>query len=235
MKCKKFKEQIVLYLYGELSEEERQALEQHLKTCSACSQDLAYTQSVFNLIDEADTQEAPEARWEKCWEGIHTEIQQPPRRRRRFVLSPAWAMAAAGIIMIFALGIFIGRFWVPSQPSPLAPMGISSAYTRLSLQEHFDNLKPLLIEYSNYSGTMTGDASMRIDREIVRSLLIQNFLLMRMVAEDNPTTAQLLEDIDLVLREITNMERSDRQAPSMIKELIHQREILFKIDILQKT
>ena len=45
---------------------------------------------------------------------------------------------------------------------------------------------------------------------------------------------ELLEDIDLVLREIKNLESGDQATSSMIRELIQQRQILFKIDVIQK-
>jgi hypothetical protein len=235
MKCKKFKQQVILHLYGESNEEDRQRLRKHLEQCPGCAKDTAFTQEVFKLIDEAKTIEAPEANWEKSWGHIQSEILGAPRRQRRFMLSPAWAAAAAGIILVFALGLFIGRFWSPSRDPVLAKTDLTDQYTKLTIQEHFDNLKPLLVEYSNYAVSDNKDTSIVIDREILRSLLIQNYLLMRVVAKDDPSAAALLEDIELVLREITNLERGDKNAPSMVKELIDQREILFKMEVMQKT
>jgi hypothetical protein len=235
MKCKKFRGQVILHLYDELSEEERQSLRQHIEQCPECAKDTAYTQEVFKLLEEAKTQEAPEANWERTWGHIQSEILNAPQKQRRFSLSPAWTAAAAGIALVFALGIFIGRFWAPSRRPAVAQANLTDEYARFTLQEHFETLKPLLIEYSNFPSGENGDASIVIDREILRNLLIQNFLLTRMVAKDDPTAASLLEDVDLVLREITNMERGDRTTPSMIKELIDQREILFKMEIMQKT
>ena len=43
--------------------------------------------------------------------------------------------------------------------------------------------------------------------------------------------AELLEDIDLVLREINNMDPDDPDTPGMIRSLIDQRDILFKINV----
>jgi hypothetical protein len=235
MKCKKYKEQVILHLYGELSEEEIQSLRKHIEHCPDCAKDTAYTQEVFKLMEEEKIQDAPEANWERSWAHIQSEILNNPRKRRKFAFSPAWATAAAGIILVFALGIFIGRFWAPSRQPVLAQADFTSEYARFTLQEHFDTLKPLLVEYSNYSRGENGDTGIVIDREILRNLLIQNYLLMRMVAKDDPTAASLLEDIGLVLREVSNMESGDRDAPSMVKELIDQREILFKMEIMQKT
>jgi len=58
--------------------------------------------------------------------------------------------------------------------------------------------------------------------------------LKSIVAKTDPTLVQFLDDVDIVLKEISNLKKEDRQTPSLIKELIHEREILFKMEILQK-
>jgi hypothetical protein len=42
-----------------------------------------------------------------------------------------------------------------------------------------------------------------------------------------------LEDLDIILQELSNIRKGDELTPSMIKELIHEREILFKMEIIQ--
>ena len=234
MKCKKFKEQIILFLYDELGEKQGSALKNHLKDCSECAHELNHTKEIFSLIDEAENEEIPVGDWEKCWKGVHNNIQSP-RRQKYFGPFPRWAAAASAAVMVLVVGILIGRFWMPSKPSVQPDTGISSGYVQATLQEHFESLKPLLKEYVNYTGLDKEDDFIVIDRGIIRSLLIQNFLLMKIITEEDTNAALLLEDIELVLREITNIESGDNKAPSMIKKLIDQRDILFKLEILQKT
>jgi ABC-type proline/glycine betaine transport system substrate-binding protein len=73
-----------------------------------------------------------------------------------------------------------------------------------------------------------------VDKNLVQHLIIQNILLKKALAEKNPSAAQFLEDIDLMLQELANMESDDEQTLSMIRELIQKRDILFKMEILQK-
>jgi hypothetical protein len=61
-------------------------------------------------------------------------------------------------------------------------------------------------------------------------LIIQNILLKRLIAEEDPSTKEILEDVDLVLREIANQEGDDADTLSMIKELIQERGILYDIE-----
>ncbi|NOR14566.1 MAG: hypothetical protein GQ544_02560 [Candidatus Aminicenantes bacterium] len=241
MRCKHHRENIVLYLYGELSDQKSRELENHLETCSKCAQDIAYTREVFHLMEEADTQTQPQPNWEKCWGTIHSEIRKQPKSPKRAMLFPRWVPAAAAVILVFALGIYLGRFWPSSQPQITAqeesviPETETGGFAQATLVQHFESLKPLLIDYANFTVTETEeDNKIVIDRSIIRNLLIQNYLLLRMVAQDNPEAAELLEDIDLVLREIKNLENGDPGASRMIRELIQHRKILFKIDVLQQ-
>lgn len=232
MSCKKHREQIILYLYGELAGPEQRELEQHLQECSSCARDLDYTREVFSLIDHAESADIPEAGWDRCWSGISTGIQHPGKvRKPRWTWGPHWVPAAAAVLLVFALGIFLGRFWPGSQPAPDQAAAQGPDFAPLSLQNHFDNLKPILAEYANRAIGEPESQDVLIDRRIVQSLLVQNFMLMRMAAQNNPEAAELLEDIDLVLREISNMDPDDPESPAMIRSLIDQRDILFKINV----
>lgn len=240
MRCKNYRENIILYLYGELSDQKARRLERHLETCAECAQDLAYTRAVFHLMEEADTEVQPQADWEKCWGSIRSGIQEEIPKKKPAALFPRWVPAAAAIVLVFALGIYLGRFWPSSQPEMAAQEegavqdeGTSS-FTQATLVQHFESLKPLLIDYANYAAAENEDNKIVVDRSIVRNLLVQNYLLLRMVAKDNPEAAELLEDIDLVLREIKNLENGDPDASRMIRDLIQHRKILFKIDVLQQ-
>lgn len=231
MKCKKSKEEIVLYLYGELNESEKAELENHVKTCPACQEDFEYTKKVFQLIDD-NKDEAPDANWDKCWREIGAGVQPELRKHKRFLLAPRWVYAAAGMLLIFVLGALIGRYWFfPPQKSP-DESGISQNAMNLTLSSYIDELKPILIEYANYTASEERE-TMIIERDIVRGLLIQNLLLKDLVAKSDPSLIPFLEDLDIVLKELSNMQKGDELTPSMIKELIHEREILFKMEILQ--
>jgi hypothetical protein len=245
MKCKKCKEEIVLLLYGELADKDKGEVMEHIKGCPECAEEWASTKGVFALLDETKEESAPKADWERCWGAIQTDIvgeQGGGRRKRRenelpFFMRPGWIYAAVSVVVIFVLGVFIGRFWLTSDVQTAAVSGAqasgTSEYIKRSLSEHLDTLKPLLVSYANYSAEENGREMMTLDKEIVKSLLIQNYLLKKLVIESDPSAAELLEDLDLVLREIKNMSSDDKWAPSQVKEFIHEREILFKMDILK--
>ncbi len=233
MKCGKYREQVILYLYGELDPAERQDLERHLEVCPACAGDLAYTREVFGLIDRAEADVMPEAGWDQCWSQIARAIQSPPQARKAWLGVPLWAPVSAAVFLIFAAGIFLGRFW-PTSPPPGEPEPASTAeFSSITLKDYFASLQPVLAEYANQPADAVGEDRIVVDRRLIHSLLVQNFMLIRLAAQNDPEAVDLLEDIDLVLREIKNLDDSDPDAPAMIRRLIHQRDILFKINVIQ--
>ena len=56
MSCHRYRKALVLYLHGELADDERYRFEQHLETCSACRQELEAFQAV---IERATRKTAP--------------------------------------------------------------------------------------------------------------------------------------------------------------------------------
>jgi hypothetical protein len=236
MRCKKYKEKIILYLYGELDEKTKAEVESHIRQCEDCAQDFAYTKRVFKALDEAQ-EGMPEASWEKCWKEIDAGIAEKTGKKKNFFALPSWAYATAAVLAIFVAGMLIGRFWLglsarpPLQPAALSPL--SAASYQPVLQNFIEDLKPVLVEYANYSAKKEKETIV-MDKEVARNLIIQNILLRRIVAEKNLNTLQFLEDVDIVLKEIANLKSSDQQTPSLIKELIEQKGILFKMEIFKK-
>jgi hypothetical protein len=233
MKCKKYEEKIILLLYGELDEREREELENHINECQECSLDFDYTKKIFKALDE-NKEAIPEANWEKSWREIDAGARKKIARQKSFFLFPRWAYAAAALLLVFVLGAIIGRFlFFPDQQIPdelaLAPSSI-----QFTMQEYFEELKPMLVEYANFTSSEKGEETILMDKAMARNLLIQNILLKSIVAKTDPTLVQLLDDVDIVLKEISNLNKKDRQTPSLIRELIQEREILFKMEVLQK-
>ncbi len=234
MKCSKFNEQIILYLYGELSEKESSELESHLGKCSKCSKDLEYTKKIFRLLNEAEIEETPEANWEKCWKGINTGISETTGKSKNRFFFPGWALVSTAVILVLFIGIFIGRFWISSGHESFHQETASRKFIQQTLKEHFEELKPILVEYSNDSLQEKTSTSIMMDKKTAQNLIIQNILLKRIAAETDPSTVQLLEDVDMVLREIANQKSESKEIHALIKEAIDKRDILFKMEILRK-
>ncbi len=229
MKCEKFRRNMILYLYGELDKRSAEELKDHIEKCSSCAREMKYTKKVFDLVEETKTEDIPEADWRKCWSRIDEKVSVPDRKREKhFDFIPKWAAAAAALVCVLIVGFVIGRTTLISGGDKIAVAG-QDAF-QISLQEHFDSLKPLLIEYAHYSEDKDS-GKIILDKKYVEELLIQNILLKRLAAEKNPDTRQLLEDIELILREITNMDKNGTSDPLMIKEYINNQGILNAVEV----
>jgi len=241
MACKKYKEDMILNLYDELDPKKKTALENHLAVCPNCKREFEYTKQVFNALDNNKPAFTPEGDWDKYWKNIslHASVPSskkdlPQPRRGVFRPFPRWGYAAAALMLVFLLGIFAGRIWFfPVFQENSRNVGSESSYI-LAFNQHMDELKPYVLEYANYSSEENGGQYITVDKKLVQHLIIQNILLKKALAEKDPSATQLLEDFDLMLQELANMESSDERAPSMIRELIQKRDILFKMEILQK-
>ena len=234
MKCYKFRENIVLDLYGELDDKEKVELEQHISTCAECAKDYLYSKNVFQVLEDLETEDIPEPAWDSNWGKINLAIQGKSKPHSLFGLSPKWATAAAGVTLVFVLGIFTGRFWLPQKQAGPISAELSQEYVQRTLALHFENIKPLLVEMANYTAQENGNNTVLVDKAVIKNLIIQNILLKSLISGQNPTAVQILEDVDLVLRELANIDEGDSGTKSMIKELIDNRKILVNMNILQQ-
>ena len=234
MKCNKFRENIVLDLYGELGDKEKSELEQHIAACQECAKDYLYSKSVFQALEDAETEDIPEPAWDSSWSKINLAIQDKPRPRPLLGLSPKWTYAAVGAALVFVLGIFTGRFWFPQKQEGPISAELSQEHIQRTLALHFENIKPVLVEMANYTIQENWSSTVLVDKAAIKNLIIQNILLKSLISGKNPTAIQILEDVDLVLRELANIDEGDSGAKSMIKKLIDDREILVNMKILQQ-
>lgn len=233
MKCKRYKERIILHLYGELSERESEDLQAHLSICPDCAREFEYTKEVFAVLDDIRPQTVPEIDGAGNWAAVRRGIEAPPPRRRQ-PMTPRWALAGAALMLVFVLGIFLGRQWLVHDIQTASRKNPGERYLQHQLRQHLEDLKPIVVGYSNIDPDEPGTQTVTLDREAARALLTQNLLLRRLLIQSDPSTAQLLDDVDLVLMEIANLSGGDTETQASIKRLIQEREILFKMEILQK-
>ncbi len=234
MRCKRYKENIILHLYGELSEQETVDLKTHLSTCPDCAREFEYTREVFATLDEIHPHTVPESSTAKNWAAVRRGIETQHSQSRPRSIMPRWAFAGAAMMLVFVLGIFLGRQWLSHDIQTASRQDTGEKYLQYKLRQHIDDLKPIVVEYSNITPGESGKDTVLLDREAARSLLIQNLLLRKLLAQSDPSAAQLLDDVDLVLKEIANLSSEDTDTPVSIQRLIQDRDILFKMDVLQK-
>jgi hypothetical protein len=224
-------------IYGELSKKERRRLEGHLNRCASCRGEFEETRKVLSSLEAAPAEPSPRVDWERNWKAIESGLE-PNLRRPRFPSAfPRWAFAPLALAVLFILGIAVGRYWWPWRPAtPVTAKlrTLSPATEQALLSQYFEDVRPVLMDYAHNGARPDNKGSLLTDREIARSLLVQNLLLKRALARKNPNLADLFDDLGMILTEIANLQGQDTATPAALKDVIRQRQVLSRIRRLEK-
>ena len=119
-KCNLLKETIMEYLYGELGEEKKKIIDDHLEHCSRCREEVVKMKKTILFIEGKKIKSPDKEFWEECWMEIRENIQ--PLRieekekvtvfeklRSIFEIPSGVGFKVAGIAAVLLIGIFIGR------------------------------------------------------------------------------------------------------------------------------
>ncbi|HEX9902234.1 MAG TPA: zf-HC2 domain-containing protein [Acidobacteriota bacterium] len=238
MTCPRFKKDMVVNIYGELNGKRRRRLEGHLARCASCREEFETTRKVLASLEKAPAESPPEIDWERNWNTIEAGLE-PAGRRSGFLsaLPRWWVYAPLALAVLFILGLAVGRYWWPWRPTTLVTAKlrtISPATEQALLSRYFEDVKPILLDYA-HDGTKPGsEGLLPTDRVMVRSLLVQNVLLKRALARKNPTLADLLDDLGMILTEIANLQAQDTTTPESLKNVINERRVLSRMRRLEK-
>jgi len=253
--CKKIKTLMVNALYNELPETEKNIFQEHLKTCSGCSAEYKKLTALMGVMDIRQRPQMSEDFWDNYYLQVEKKIEAAKEeekpliktawRRRRLEwienlnLRKRWVLYPAAALAIVMMSIGIGQFLSLPEGKHIVDTAVSSI-RRLSpaVAQHFDNLQPLLIDYSNYTpeeSETVPEETVIMEKRTVQKLLLENQLLKRVVAKENNISAkQLMDELEIILLEISNS-NGDREATlQAVKQLIKDYDILFKMKVLKR-
>lgn len=116
MSCEKYKNTIVLYLYGELEGKEKNSFEAHLRNCPQCRQELVELQNTAEMVDELPAEQVDRSIVEKVLQKSRKKLSWLNLALKKIQTSLnsstdyrlPWALAAAAASVILVLS-----FWNP--------------------------------------------------------------------------------------------------------------------------
>jgi hypothetical protein len=162
----------------------------------------------------------PETPRDTMWRAIEAQRRVDRLRRpaaRRWI---PWTAAAAAAVL--ALGIGIGRLSAPRHPTP-APVAaagpaarVNETAYRLATAEHLGQSEAFL---TLFRASVRSGSRERLASATARELLATNRLLLDSPAGRDRKTRALLEDLELVLAEITQL---SPEATAGDRELIRE-------------
>jgi hypothetical protein len=255
--CTYFKELMVDALYHELSQGDNKAFQAHLKACSSCAVEYEEMAAVLDVMDQRQQPEMSETYWDTYFprlrERMTVEAKTPGQRlltsewlkpwQDRFHFDLRWILYPAAAMLLVALGIGIGRYlYHPTGKSLMERIGEVTPMAKVSpiVSEHFENLRPILIDYANYTAKENNGGTgemVRMDKTTLKKLVMQNYLLKQMVTRSNDAALkQLLEELELVLLELSNTEadgkKTDRlQTIRSVQTILNKNDVLFKMKV----
>jgi hypothetical protein len=237
-------------LYNELADTGRESLQSHLDNCPMCASEYANMVAVLEKMDSRKRPEITEEYWESYWHRLEERIDKKSGKIKdkigfeglwkwteHFDFKRGRVFYPVSAVLLIVLGIFIGKFMYSpggrgERPAP-APNRIDAAAF-----QHFDNLRPLLVECSNYTGAAGSGAAfatITIEEETLKKLVFRHYLLKKAVSHtDNLFLKQLIDELELVLLEISNSNGQKKKAIRAVRDILKDSDILFKMNVYMK-
>lgn len=269
--CKDFKKIVVdaLYNYDELSETNKRLFHTHLTTCPACAGEYEEMAGVLALMDQHQKPEMGEEFWDSYYPRLMEKIKESEEKEKikiknkiwlwlkkwwknfRFDMQRLrWVLYPVAALLLVVIGMIIGRYlYLPSVPGKGEEL-ISSAFSserKISpvVTEHFETLRPMLIDCANYNAQEAGSEKdlVLIDKETLKKLTLQNLLLKRIAARGHDVVlTQLLEELELILLELSNTEPGEfngdiagKEIIGRVRDILKKNDTLFKMKIYNKS
>jgi hypothetical protein len=233
MKCKDIEKKSLLYLYGDISDEEKRMMDDHFNSCSNCRLFVEQKKRLLEMISMGKREET-QPRWDDYWRQITRRVDRADSRRRRFLPAMKWGYTVAGFALFLIIGVLIGRL-VLVDPGNLGRSVVQEndhGYQNVLFQ-YFEDMKPLMLDLSN-SLVFPKNRQEVAEQEIIDTLLIQTRLLQHRMSGRDPQVEALLSDIELILIEISNRVPEDRETAKSIRDFVEERDIPIKIDLFQQ-
>ncbi|QNI30909.1 hypothetical protein H7849_17565 [Alloacidobacterium dinghuense] len=227
-------EEMIEHYYSEDSH--KVDAEIHLQACKQCAQ--AY-EELGKLLGSIRVPEPPPRSSEygaQVWQSIQGALRPyQPKRKRRFLLWPQLAYAAA--CLVFLAGAFwAGRMWEHAHTKTLQAGNPQQAKERVVLfvlDNHLDRSERLLVQL-NHAGAEGENVDLPLQAE-ARQLLTDNRLYRQSVAQtDDPLLAAALDHLERVLLEVANSpDDLSNTDIARIQQEMNTQGLLFQIRVLR--
>ncbi len=112
MNCREVQALLSAYYDGELPDESRTAVAEHLDGCSTCAQELAGFKKMSVMAHGLRTPDPPAHLWSRIEEQLASEavVGPQPQRERRFGAYVAVAALAAAVLIAVGIGVYQTSF-----------------------------------------------------------------------------------------------------------------------------
>ncbi len=169
--------------------------------------------------------EFPAPDLEKSW-SIISKKSMAPSRSPRTIPAQKWILAVSSLLIVFILGYFAGKEVLKTEQNGLLP----ESMTPLSLASYADRLKPVLVNFTNQNKKEIPDKIRRLEKKIIRDMLLQTRLLKELASHNgNTERTELLQDMEFILVSMSNLESEDWEVARHLARMIQEKNISLRL------
>jgi hypothetical protein len=150
--CKELEEDLVLYYYGEIADNEKRRLEQHIDKCVGCGR---FIEDLHRLLPQmAVPEELPQSFWDNYYRETVAKLAQQREQkfywRNLFAPMRMWIIPAFGTAVVAALafGVVLSKgnlYSLYNQPQEIIPREIVTDTEQLEFFRSLDMLESLSV------------------------------------------------------------------------------------------
>ncbi|MBX2992872.1 MAG: zf-HC2 domain-containing protein [Bacteroidetes bacterium] len=239
------------FVQNELNESDRKTVEQHLSSCTRCSNELSELRKTLAILPRPASQPEEirdEAFWQSLAVNIEREIrlQRVPKRdrvtsfieqvRSFFALRPAYAFSAGAALAGIVAAVILFR---PQDESSMLVtekntlpeetlMMPTASESQQRISDYFRKSKVLLVGLANLKTEDEQNIDLSNERTVSRSLVHEARFLQQQPLDGR--SARLIRDLEKIMIELANLEETtDLPNVELIRSGIRQENLLFKI------
>lgn len=253
--CKKFQALFADALYGELPDDQKRHLEDHLRDCPGCRSEFAELSHTLKVMNKRIRPEPDPAFWDSYWNRLAARMQdenvleahpKKPHRSmfpQRFFI-PRWAFQAAAAVVLIVAGIYIGKVMFSPSGSPETQFMASSQSSTPSLipagladrtQNYIERSKLMFLAIVNFDPQTDDPFILNLphQQQVSQELIQEASYLKNELSDSRQRRLQeLITDLEVILLQIANLEsESDLEAIDLVKSGVESRGIFLKINL----
>ncbi|MFW6160424.1 MAG: zf-HC2 domain-containing protein [Acidobacteriota bacterium] len=259
--CRQFRKNIPSYLAGELNEEQSRFLENHLRNCSGCREELNEHNCLLGVagaVNEEVERSIKEINWEKMSDRISKAVFEEKRQGKKsepwlkklsfLSFPPLLKPVSAGLLAGLIIGSII-TYLIISKPgteerigarihvSPALIERVELQMAKQSTLDYLDRSQLLLLDFLQASPRETPDFQLQ-ERTVyqARELLRQKKYINPQLEKVQMIKAkQICDQIEILFYELIAV--SEDLSPENLKkiqEFIGEKQLLLKINLIKR-
>jgi hypothetical protein len=231
-------EELIGYREGETTQ--REAITEHLTSCTSCRAELDRIEAVLSALDNLPVPERGPEYGRAVWQQVAPRLPERAGRGWRSWLEPRrWV--AIGAMAAIVIAAFVAGRWSKPKDSGTPAASVAQVRERVlvvAVGDHLGKSEMVLMELANATPSAPGQKQINISAEQKRAedLLDANRLYRETAKQDGDAAlADVLDDLERVLMDVAHSPQDITPAQlETIRQRIEAHGILFKVRVVGK-